>query len=63
MFINRHERSDVIKDCNNFLKKIEELKTYRVEFKKDETIKAKTYRFDYKIRRPKKTPNYSNYLW
>ena len=52
MFIDRYKRSDVIEDCNNFLKKIEELKLYMVEFEEDGAMKAKTYLSDCKIGGP-----------
>ena len=45
IFVNRHERSDVVEDCKNFLLKMEELKPYVVEFKEDGTIKPKAYPF------------------
>lgn len=47
MSINGHKWSDIIKDCKNFLKKIEELKPYMVEFKEDYAIKEKIYLSDY----------------
>lgn len=34
---------DVVEDCKKFLKKIEELKPYLVEFNKDDIIKEKDY--------------------
>lgn len=50
VFIDRHERSDMIKDWNNFLTKIDNLKPYMVEFEKDSKIKPKDYPFDYTIK-------------
>lgn len=41
MFIDKHEQSDVVEDCLNFLKKIEELKPYIVQFNKDGIMKPK----------------------
>lgn len=46
VFIDGHERSDVVEDRNNFLKKMEELKPYMVEFEEDGAMKAKTYPSD-----------------
>ena len=43
MFIDKHERSDVVEDCKVFLNKMEELKPYIVEFDKDGVIKPKVY--------------------
>lgn len=52
MFINGHKQSDFIKDCKNFLKKIEELKTYIVKFEKNGIMKAKIYFFNCKVEKP-----------
>ena len=41
-----HERSDVVEDCANFLKTIEELKPYMVEFYENGTMKPKVYPSD-----------------
>ena len=38
-----HERADVVEDCKNFLKKMEELKPYIVEFYENGAMKPKTY--------------------
>ncbi len=46
VFINDHERPDVVKDQNHFLTKMKELKLYMVEFNKNDTIKAKDYPVD-----------------
>ncbi len=43
VFVNGHERSDVVEDRKNFLTKIEELKPYVVEFEEDGTMKPKAY--------------------
>ena len=45
-----HKWSDVVEDCANFLKKMEELKPYIVEFFKDSAIKLKVYPSDYMVR-------------
>ena len=50
VFIDENERSDVVEDCNNFLKKMEKLKLYMIEFEWDGKIKAKIYLSDYAIR-------------
>ena len=46
VFVDGHERSDVVEDCKGFLNKMEELKPYLVEFNKDGAIKDKTYPTD-----------------
>ena len=46
VFIDGHERSDVVEDCKVFLNKIEELKPYIVEFDEDGAIKPKVYLLD-----------------
>lgn len=46
MFINGHEQPDFVQDQESFLKKIEELKSYMVEFEKDRTMKEKIYPLD-----------------
>ena len=43
MFIDRHKRPNIIKDCKKFLEKMEELKPYLVEFNEDSTMKEKNY--------------------
>ena len=46
VFIDGHERPDVVEDRNRFLTKMEELKPYMVEFNKDGAMKAKDYPVD-----------------
>ena len=46
VFTNRYEWPNVVKNCNNFLKKIEELKPYIIEFEEDDGMKAKISLFD-----------------
>lgn len=41
IFVDRHEQSDTIEHCNNFLTKIKKLKLYMVEFKRDNLMKPK----------------------
>ena len=43
VFVDGYERSDVIEDRKRFLKKMEELKSYLVEFNEDGTMKKKNY--------------------
>lgn len=43
---------NIIKDYNNFLKKIEKLKPYMVQFEEDDIIKAKIYLSNCKARGP-----------
>lgn len=46
IFIDEHKRPDVIEDQKIFLRRIEELKPYVVEFENDRTIKPKIYLSD-----------------
>lgn len=46
VFVDGHERLDVVEDRANFLKKMEELKPFLVEFSEDGTMKSKIYAFD-----------------
>ena len=46
IFIDRHERSDVVEDRNNFLIKMEDLKPYMVEFEENDKMKPKDYLSD-----------------
>lgn len=41
--MDKHEKSNIEEDWNNFLRKIEELKSYMVEFFEDNAIKPKVY--------------------
>lgn len=41
--MDEYKRSNVVKNYLNFLKKIEELKLYIIEFNKDGMIKPKVY--------------------
>lgn len=43
IFIDRYKRSDMVKDRNKFLTRMEDLKPYRVEFKEDGIMKPKIY--------------------
>lgn len=43
VFINEHERSDVVKDRNNFLEMMKDLKPFMVEFESDGSMKPKEY--------------------
>ena len=46
VFVNGHERPDVVEDCERFLKTMEEPKPYMVEFNEDGTMKDKEYPLD-----------------
>ena len=46
VFVDGHERSDVVEDRKNFLQKMEELKPYIVEFEENGTMKPKIYPSD-----------------
>lgn len=37
IFVDQHKQLDVVEDCINFLRKMEELKLYMIEFKEDST--------------------------
>lgn len=43
VFVDGHERSDIVEDRKNFLKKMEELKPYMVTFEENGTMKPKIY--------------------
>ena len=43
IFIDEHKRSSIVKDHKNFVKKMEKLKRYMIEFEEDGTIKPKVY--------------------
>lgn len=47
--MDRHEQSNIVEDCKNFLKKIEELKLYIIEFKKNGAIKNNIYLSNYVV--------------
>lgn len=49
VFVDRHKQSDLVKDYKNFLTKMEELKSYVVEFEENSIMKPKTYLFDYAV--------------
>ncbi len=51
-----YEQPDGVKDCHNFLKLMDELKPYTVEFEKDGTMKPKKYLSDCAIRGKKRQP-------
>lgn len=44
--MDRYKQSNVVKDYANFLKKMEELKSYIVKFYDDGAIKPKIYPFN-----------------
>lgn len=43
VFIDRYKRSNVIKDCQKFLKIIKTLKPYLIKFKNNKFIKTRNY--------------------
>ena len=51
MFNNRYKQWNITENCNNFLKKREKLKFYKIKFNKDNAIKATIYLFDCKVRK------------
>lgn len=50
VFVDRHKKANMIKDCANFLKKIEELKVFLVKFNKDIIMRSKIYPSNYIVR-------------
>ena len=50
VFIDGHERPDIIQNRENFLKVMKELEPYLVEFNEDGTMKDKEYPLDCAIR-------------
>ena len=46
VFIDEHERPDVVEDCKVFLEKMEELKPYMAEFDENGAMKPKVYPSD-----------------
>lgn len=49
MFIDKYKWLDRVEDQNLFLPKIEELKSYIIEFDTDSIIKVKEYSINYMI--------------
>lgn len=52
----------MVEDCANFLKVINNLKPYIIEFEEDGTMKAKIYLNNYTSKRLKLAADYSNHL-
>lgn len=46
MFVDGHERPDVIENCEQFLTRMKEMEPYLVEFREDGTMKEKDYLLD-----------------
>ena len=46
VFVDRHERPDVVADYERFLKTTEELKPYMVKFNEDGIMKDKKYSYN-----------------
>ena len=51
VFGNEYEWSDIVKNHANFLRRMEEIKPYIVEFDQDGAMKPKVYFFDYAVGR------------
>ena len=49
VFVDGHERPDVVEDHERFLKTMKELEPYLVEFEEDGTMKAKSYPSDCEV--------------
>lgn len=43
VFINRYKRSNVVEYCYQFLRELESIKSYLVEFEKNGSMKLKVY--------------------
>ena len=43
VFVDEYEQSDIVKDCKNFFKKMEELKSYMIIFEENGTMNPKIY--------------------
>ena len=56
IFIDGHERSDVVEDRKKFLEKMEELKPYMVEFEENGAMKEKIYPSDCAVHGPNRRP-------
>ena len=56
VFVDRHKRADIVKDYKDFLKRLDKLKPYMVEFEEDGTMKPKIYPFDCAVRGDKRRP-------
>ena len=56
VFIDGHERSDVVEDCKNFLRRMEEFKLYMIEFEENGAMKEKIYLPDYAVHSPNRRP-------
>lgn len=50
VFVDRHEQLNVVKDHENFINTIKDLKPYLVEFKEDGSIKTKNHQDDYTLK-------------
>ena len=50
VFIDEHERSDLVKDQNHFLTKIEDFKQYMVRFEENSAMKPGIYLSDCVLR-------------
>lgn len=43
VFVDKHEQSDIVKDCINFINLMKNMEPHLVRFNKDDTIKDKNY--------------------
>ena len=48
--MNRHKQLNIVKDHKSFFKQIEEYKTYKIKFEKDNIIKSKIQSFKYIVK-------------
>ena len=49
VLVDEHKWADIIKDCKNFLKRLERLKPYIIKFEKDNIIKPRIYPANYAV--------------
>ncbi len=56
VFIDGDERPEVVEDCNNFSRLMDELKPYTVEFEEDGTMKPKKYPLDCEVEGEERRP-------
>ena len=56
VFVEEYEQSDMVKDQKQFLKTMKKLEPYLIEFQKNNTMKAKNYFSDCKVRGDKPQP-------
>lgn len=56
VFVDRHERIDMVKDCKKFLSTMKDLEPYLIKFKENGLIKTKKYLDDCAVEEDKHCP-------